>query len=176
MPMIILLGVCPSDACDDNEMDKRCQLAAQIWRGEGNARIIACGGAQTDDVEPEAILMRQRLIGLGVAAADILLENQSKTTMENLRFAAKLLDESDRRELFVVTSDYHTARARLIARRVGLSVRTHGAKTRFSAKKLRRIILEILSMIDIILGFEDPGAQSPAWRNALLRLLGQVKP
>ena len=176
MPTILVLGVSRADACDDAELDRRCRLATELWRRTRDARVVACGGRQKGDREPEAVILRRRLVELDIDADHILLEDRSRTTMENLRGAASLLGEGDGERVLVVTSDYHAPRVRLIARRLGLTVAVHGAKIPFSAAKLRRMLLEILCMADIILGFQDPGAKKPAWRRAVMALLGQDKP
>ena len=176
MSAILLLGIARSDACDDREMNRRCQLAATQYHRTKGTRVIACGGAQRDETETEALTMKKQLIEFGVAPDDILLEELSQTTMENLRNAWLLLTKEDRGDLLIVTSDYHRARVRLIARRLGITAQVYGAKTPFSTAKVRRVFLEILCMADVIMGFEDPGARKPAWRRTIMNLLKQEKP
>ena len=49
----------------------------------------------------------------------IFKENRSQDTMENMRFAAKLLGGAKGKRVMVVTSDYHLRRSVMTARRVG---------------------------------------------------------
>ena len=135
MTTILLLGVAKADACDDAELDRRCRLAAGLWRETRNARVIACGGRQKVEQTSEAADMRGRLMELDVGEGLIILEEESRATMENLRNAASLLGKEVDDRVLVVTSDYHLPRVRLATRRLGLSVEAHGAKT---TPKLRR--------------------------------------
>lgn len=65
--------------------------------------------------------MRDLLVGLGVPANAITLEDRSTNTAENIRNALALLET---REVIVVTDWFHAPRARLVARREGLRVRS----------------------------------------------------
>lgn len=56
----------------------------------------------------------------GVPPQAIILEDQSTTTLENIRNAARILATLDIDTAVIVTNDYHAPRARLTARRFGL--------------------------------------------------------
>ena len=176
MPVIIVLGVRPSDACDPREMEWRCERAAELYRAGRFSRLIACGGRADGEGESEASRLRQILLGMNIPSRAISMENRSRTTMENMRNAQAMADAAGESEFVVVTSDYHKARVRLIARRLGMNARVIGAKTPFTPAKLRRALLEIPCKIDILLGFEDMGAKRPAWRKAVMKLFHQDKP
>ena len=65
--------------------------------------------------------MRALLIAQGVPDTALTLEERSTTTGENIRFAAALILE---RDVLIVTDWYHAPRARLAARRAGLTAKT----------------------------------------------------
>ena len=175
MTVIVLLGILEKTGRDAREMDLRCQTAARIYRGSDSARVIVCGGRTGSEARPEAEAMRNRLLGLGIDAADIALETDSRTTMENLTNARELLNAAGEEELVVVTSDYHIRRTRLIARRLGLNARFEGARLPMTPDKLRKCFMEGLYTLDLLFGFEEPGARRPWWARFVMRLLSPDK-
>lgn len=60
----------------------------------------------------------------GVPDAVLFLEPEAWTTEDNMRLAQPILQALGASEVIVVTDRYHAARARLVARRVGLRART----------------------------------------------------
>ena len=68
--------------------------------------------------------MRDVLASAGVPPGCISLENQSTRTVENIRNALPILANLGATEVLIVTDYYHAPRARLIAQRLGLSVKT----------------------------------------------------
>ena len=111
----------------------------------------------------------------GQDKADLFLEDRSRTTMENIVHASALLSRENG-DVVIVTSDYHVPRVRLIAKRRGLRARVRGADIPFSSHKLRRIAMEVPCAVDMLLGFQDPGARRPGWTRLIMKLLRQEKP
>lgn len=82
-------------------------------------KIVVCGAQGKDEPEPEALSMRRYLISLGVPQEDILTDETSFNTRQNIRNAVALLPEGTTNVL-IVTSDYHLPRAMALARDMGL--------------------------------------------------------
>ena len=83
------------------------------------AALIACGGLGRH-APSEAQVIRQICLDAGVPAACIHLEDLSTTTEQNIRLALPILRSLKTERVFVVTDGYHSLRAVLIARRLGL--------------------------------------------------------
>lgn len=83
-------------------------------------KIIVCGAQGADEPKTEAGAMAEFLAERGVAAEDILIEDRSTDTVENLTNAKAIMDEHGYRSAIIVTSDYHMTRAMWIAKDVGL--------------------------------------------------------
>jgi len=94
---------------------------------------VVSGGTDFRQEIPEARVMADYLIGLGLDAKRITLEDRSTSTHENLLFSARLLEASGIKRdvpMLLVTSDFHTARASWIAKRADwTNVQTAGALT-----------------------------------------------
>ena len=72
------------------------------------------------------------LLENGVPEDDIIVEDQSRTTYENLKFSKKILDSMDgRKYTALVTSNYHVYRALRYCREVGLKCTGIGSRVAF---------------------------------------------
>lgn len=95
--------------------------------------IIVSGGQGDDELISEAEAMARYLIDKGVPANSILLENKSRTTLENLIFSKQLMLaqglEQDR--VVLVTNSFHALRAGIYMKQVGLKGRSIGSRTAF---------------------------------------------
>ena len=80
---------------------------------------IVAGGQGKNEPYSEAYGMAQYLMQNGIDKDRILLEDQSKTTEENLQFSRKFLPEDA--EVGIITNDFHMFRALQIAKKQGLS-------------------------------------------------------
>lgn len=147
----------------EEELIRRAETAAKAYH-EGMAPVIvACGGRTPGHRISEAEVMKTLLEKQGVPAQAILLENKSQDTMQNFRYAAKLLGGARGKRVLVVTSDYHVFRSVLTARRVGFCARGYAAELVRGEvwKKKRRE--EYAYTFDLIMGWQDEGKSRPQW-------------
>ena len=101
----------------------RVDKAIQVYRKDPTPpKLIPSGGKGGDETISEAEAMRRYLLQQGIPEADILMEDRSATTLENLRFSKQILDGREgRKYTALVTSNYHVYRALRYCRRIGLS-------------------------------------------------------
>ena len=105
-------------------LDRRAAAA-----GAFRPLLIVSGGKGADERVPEAVAMAGYLTERGVPADRIVLEDQSASTEENLRFSQAIMERLRPGSLAaIVTSDFHAFRAALIARRLGLRGQATGAR------------------------------------------------
>ena len=129
----------------------RLDQARQAYAQGLGGKILVCGGKGTDETVPEAEAMAAYLKAQGVPDEDILLEQDSRNTRENLRFAKRIMEANGYQTCVLVTSDSHMARARLLARQEGLSATGSRAKSEGPGAWLSRM-RECLSWIKYALG------------------------
>ena len=110
------------------QLQWRIDAAAKAWK-ERRSLIVVCGAQGGSEPAPEAHVMRDELIKQGVAAEDILMDDKSFNTRQNIANAVALLEGHDVDHVLVVTSDYHLARAMAIAEDAGLSASGLGSPT-----------------------------------------------
>jgi uncharacterized SAM-binding protein YcdF (DUF218 family) len=120
MKVALILGAAVwPDGTPSPTLRRRTLHAAALWhRGEVQA-LIPCGGLGLHP-PTEAEAMRTLLLAEGVAAEAIRLEDRSRNTLENIRFALPILAELGATRAVIVTDATHAPRARMIARRLGL--------------------------------------------------------
>ncbi|MBQ7138942.1 MAG: YdcF family protein [Clostridia bacterium] len=110
------------------QLQWRIDAAAKAWK-ERRSLIVVCGAQGGSEPAPEAHVMRDELIKQGVAAEDILMDDKSFNTRQNIANAVALLEGHEVDHVLVVTSDYHLARAMAIAEDAGLSASGLGSPT-----------------------------------------------
>lgn len=103
----------------------------ELARRKGRRPILVCsGGKGSDERISEAEAMKRYLVEHGVDASDVVLEDSSTDTEENLTYSARLLAERGiRGPVAVVTSDYHAFRAATLMRNTGIDGFSTGAHT-----------------------------------------------
>lgn len=107
-------------------------FAQKQFQKTGYFPLIICSGGQgTDETIPEGRAMKNYVLHQGIAPQNVLSEEQSRTTYENMLFSKKILQAKhiNLQNGIFATSDYHTFRAAGYARYVGLNITGIGAKT-----------------------------------------------
>ena len=101
----------------------RVPVAVQAYKAGRASKIMLCGGKLRvfpDGIYSEAEHMRQAALTLGVAEEDIILENKSQNTVENILFSLIELQRASWlnkvRRVLLVTTAYHMRRSLAIAR------------------------------------------------------------
>ena len=95
----------------------RLDRAAEYLNENPKTICIVSGGQGSNEPYAEAYGMQQYLLQQGIAEGRILLEDQSKTTAENMRFSKKMISESA--SVGIITNDFHMFRALQIAKSEG---------------------------------------------------------
>jgi len=132
--VVIVLGAGVNVEAVSRPLANRLNAAIDYWEQNPNAYIIVCGGLGNRAVITEAEAMARFLIARGVPPDQILLEDMSTSTYENLAFAKIILNEHFPHgfRAVLITNDFHIYRAVRTARHVGLDVSHVGAHTNVS--------------------------------------------
>ncbi|WP_105148450.1 YdcF family protein [Streptococcus suis] len=107
----------------------RIDKGIAIYQKQPGSKLIMSGGQGPDELIAEGQAMANYVLEKGVPAEDILIENQSTNTEENLKFSYALMKPGSRFAL--VTNYYHVFRALLLARQLKIKCIGYGAKTKF---------------------------------------------
>ena len=107
----------------------RIDKGIAIYQKQPGCKLIMSGGQGPDEIIAEGQAMANYALEKGVPAEDILIENQSTNTEENLKFSFALMKSGSRFAL--VTNYYHVFRALLLARKLKIKCIGYGARTKF---------------------------------------------
>lgn len=152
---ILLLGTAlEADNQPTKQLRIRAATAAEAYRELGcRVPVIPCGGYTKGRTRTEAEVMRELLMKAGVPDSDIVLENESKTTIENFSNAIKLLDGASGKRVLVVTSDFHIRRSVLIARHMGLHAKGYPAILEHDDVWKYKRLMEIRHMFRLLMNW-----------------------
>ncbi|GAA1818424.1 YdcF family protein [Nesterenkonia flava] len=134
---IVILGAQLINGKAGPLLRSRLDRALQVYRQTDALRpvLIPSGGQGPDESRPEGEGMAEYLLERGAAPNDVLIEDRSTNTAQNLLFSQQVretlpLDDPRRTgPMLVSTSNYHVLRAALLARRLRLDAEVVGART-----------------------------------------------
>ena len=115
----------------------RLDLALDFYRRQlketgKRARFIVSGGQGADEVRSEAASMCDYLLDQDIPTEDVILEDRSTDTAENMRFSKQKIDEAGGEgKVAFFTTNYHVFRAGLKARREKMRALGAGAPTKW---------------------------------------------
>ena len=107
----------------------RIEKGIAIYQKHPGSKLIMSGGQGPDELMTEGQAMANYAFEQGIPVEDIVIENQSTNTEENLKFSYALMKPGSRFAL--VTNYYHVFRALLLAQQLKIKCIGYGAKTRF---------------------------------------------
>ena len=115
---IIVLGAqVQKDGSLSVQLKWRLDQALEIYKKYPQT-LVACGAKGSDEPVTEASAMQAYLLANGIPEADILAEDTSFNTRQNLKNAQALLGGNVKKVL-IVTSAYHLPRALALAKDTG---------------------------------------------------------
>ena len=122
---VIVLGAGVNGETPSAALWSRIRAAEDYLEIHPDVPVVLSGGQGAGEAISEAEAMRRALWKEdGAENARLLLEERSTNTAENFRFSKALLEErgldTGRATIAVVTNDFHSFRAHMIARRQGL--------------------------------------------------------
>lgn len=115
-----------------SRLDKGIEIYSQQLSKGNHTKIVVSGGQGSDEVVPEAVAMKKYLVSQGIPELDILVEDKSTTTYENMKFSKNIMNNiSKNYSCIFVSNNYHVFRASIYARKAGLKANGVGAPTAF---------------------------------------------
>ena len=95
------------------------EAAAYMLENRGTVCIVTGGQGSAEPIA-EGISMRDYLVGQGIDASRILVEDKARNTIQNILFSMPLMSSPDA-SCGIVTNNFHVARAMALARKQGLT-------------------------------------------------------
>jgi uncharacterized SAM-binding protein YcdF (DUF218 family) len=115
----IVLGAALWDGQPSPALKERCNLALRLYQ-KGQVDYLLLSGGLGKGSLTEAEGMKNYLTARGVPADHLLLEDRSSNTLENLKYSAAILKQTQFTKITIVTHDYHMYRALNYAKWAGI--------------------------------------------------------
>lgn len=118
---LIILGCAVHGERPSRPLNQRINKAYQYLLKNKSSVAILSGGQGPDELISEALCMYNVLTEKGIDADRLILEDESKSTFENIRNSKKIIEENNLSDkVVIVTNDYHIRRAEIVAFKEGL--------------------------------------------------------
>lgn len=115
-----------------SRLDKGIEIYSQQLAKGNYTKIVVSGGQGCDELVPEAVAMKKYLVSQGIPDLDILVEDKSTTTYENMKLSKNIMNNISKNfSCIFVSNNYHVFRASIYARKAGLKANGVGAPTAF---------------------------------------------
>lgn len=85
-------------------------------------KVIVTGGIGEENEQSDAFAAKQYMISQGIPEADILTEEKSTITQENLENSKVIMEERGYQKAIIVSDPLHMKRAMLLAEDIGMQV------------------------------------------------------
>ena len=115
---IVILGCQVNGSLASLPLLRRGYNAVNYMKRHENVKAVITGGQGPREDITEAEAMRRLLAENDIGEERILIEDKSRSTIENLKFADELYGLHDK-NIVIVTSDYHMFRSLSIAKKLG---------------------------------------------------------
>ncbi|MBO5059916.1 MAG: YdcF family protein [Clostridia bacterium] len=117
----IILGAAAYDGNPSPVFEERIKHSIRLYKDGYVKKLIFTGGYSNNNVMSEAETAKKYAEENGVPHYDILTENRSKITQENLRFAYEIMKENNLKTALIVSDPLHMKRAMLLAEGIGIT-------------------------------------------------------
>jgi uncharacterized SAM-binding protein YcdF (DUF218 family) len=104
---------------------QRLDESLEFIKKNPDIKVVLSGGMGPGETITEAEAMRRYLVERGVDERQIIKEDKSTSTKENLKFTRELLRKIDNREnlkIKIITTNFHMFRSKLLAKSNGFEV------------------------------------------------------
>lgn len=118
---VVVLGSKVNGTTPSADLWARINAAGAYLKTNPQAKCVVSGGQGAGETVTEASAMKKSLVNQGIDDSRIFIEDQSKTTAENLKNSLVVIEQNGlSRDLAIVTDEYHEFRAGKIAESLGI--------------------------------------------------------
>ena len=152
---LIVLGAGLYGEIPSRILSSRLETAFEYLKTRGDMLIIVSGGQGPGESITEAEAMFRYLVRCGVDENQVLKEESSTSTWENLAFSMALLVENgldaENTKVAIVTNEFHLYRAKHIAGTLGLDAIGVAAETPYTSLRILYHCREALALLKSLL-------------------------
>lgn len=122
---VVILGAAVRGKTMTLALYQRMEKGLEYLNKYPNMKVVVSGGKGPGEDIPEAQAMKKFLLEHGISDKNIIVEDKSKNTMQNLKNTKSILEKLYGKQNFkiaLVTSNFHIFRAKMLAKRAGFKV------------------------------------------------------
>jgi uncharacterized SAM-binding protein YcdF (DUF218 family) len=152
---IVVLGAAQWDGKPSPVLQARLDHAYDLYAAGFAPKMIVTGGVGVGDSYSEGEVARQYLLGKGVPAAALLVENRGRTSYESMEGATALMQRNGWHSALLVSDPFHMYRLKRMASDLG--VQSVASPTRTSpirpgsAEERQYMVREVASLADYLI-------------------------
>jgi uncharacterized SAM-binding protein YcdF (DUF218 family) len=151
---IVVLGAAQWDGKPSPVLQARLDHAYDLYAAGFAPKMIVTGGVGTGDSYSEGEVARQYLLGKGVPAAALLVENRGRTSYESMEGATALMQRNGWHSALLVSDPFHMYRLKRMASDLGVQAVTSPTRTSpirpGSAEERQYMAREVASLADYL--------------------------
>ncbi len=116
----------------------RVNQAIKLYKQKKISKILVTGGIgyfNKDKINTEADTMKEYLIKNKIPSKDILIENKSRSTKENIIYSFNLLKEKydiSKTTILLISSDYHIKRCKILFSKYSNNISIYGTVSKIN--------------------------------------------
>lgn len=129
---VIVLGARVRGTTVTKSLRKRLDKAFEYIEKNDNTILVLSGGQGNGEDVSEAQAMYDYLVQKGVDKSRLLLEDKSTSTVENIEYSMKIIENNSQNatvEVGFITNNFHVFRAELVCRNMGYDIKGIPAKS-----------------------------------------------
>ncbi|QTN12346.1 YdcF family protein [Mammaliicoccus vitulinus] len=112
-------------------LQARLDKAIKLKKKSLDTMIIVSGGQGPDEIISEAEAMRRYLVDQGIRNEEIIMEDASTNTEENLVFSMKVMDEYKKGAIATIVSNhFHILRAAFLSKKLNINATVTGGSSK----------------------------------------------
>lgn len=125
----IVLGAAVWGESPGPALRERLEQAVRLYQDGYVSTLLVTGGLGEGKMKTEAEVSRDYLVAHGIPAENILLEDKSTSTYENLLYSQQAFDDYRMHHVLIISHDYHLARALTMAESLGWNASAVGVRS-----------------------------------------------
>ncbi len=119
--VIIVLGAQTDYDTPSPVFAERINHAIDLYNNNMSSKIIFTGGKDVENKYSEAEAAKVYAINAGIPEGDIIIEDKSEITLENMEYSYKIMQEKNFNTAIIVSDPLHMKRAMLMAEDSGIT-------------------------------------------------------
>jgi len=127
---IVILGARVKGETPSLALKYRLDKGYEYLMKHPDSKAVLSGGKGSGEYITEAEAMRRYLLNKGIDETRLIIEDKSKSTVENIKNSFALIDNENKDgKVVIITSRFHVFRSKIIAKKNGKIVEGIGVKT-----------------------------------------------